>query len=433
MKLLIITYSYAPLLNPRAFRWTALAEYWAARGHEVEVISAAKRDLSQDEVLNGVHVYRVGGGWTDRILARLGRRDYDLAPTDTTPTTPAPQHPLQQLKVVVTSVFKWINRRIWKNIFWPDRVCLWYFPARRKAAQLLKRQPYDAVISVSVYFTAHLVAYHLRDKKQWLVDIGDPFSFAETEYPNNIRLYRRLNLAVERRIFRQASAISVTTSSTAQRYSELFPESQAKLCVIPPLLTLPITELPPLPPSPIRLVFVGSLYRDIRRPDFLLRLFVTLLEYYLDLELHFWGFHAASVESFEPYTHLLGKKVFLHGVVDRTRAQQAMLESHILVNIGNNALYQLPSKVVEYISYGKPILNISQIPDDSSVAFFKTYPLTLNLVDGSNGHPSPEQIAKTIAFIRNTAPVFDISTRAVWLAPFQIDRIAARYLGLLNA
>ena len=37
---------------------------------------------------------------------------------------------------------------------------------------------------------------------------------------------------------------------------------------------------------------------------------------------------------------------------------------HILLSIGNFNKYQMPSKVIEYISLGKPVLHFAEIADD---------------------------------------------------------------------
>ena len=37
---------------------------------------------------------------------------------------------------------------------------------------------------------------------------------------------------------------------------------------------------------------------------------------------------------------------------------------HVLLSIGNFNKYQMPSKVIEYISLGKPVLHFAEIPDD---------------------------------------------------------------------
>ncbi len=259
-------------------------------------------------------------------------------------------------------------------MYWPDGSFPWYGPARRLA---LKLPPPDVLISVSTPFTGHLVGrsvHHQYPAARWIVDVGDPFSLQDIDAPNNRRLYGWLNRRVERDIFRQADAISVTTPATLDRYAAAFPESAAKLHLIPPLLSVPALSDDPDPAADdrIRLVFAGRLYPDIRRPDFLLKLFAGLLNTPLQdrLELHIYGYIREVYDAFKPYTALIDRQIFLHGVVPHAGVMEAMRRASLLVNIGNRTAYQLPSKVVEVASLGKPILNLIQIADDSSVAFF---------------------------------------------------------------
>ena len=42
---------------------------------------------------------------------------------------------------------------------------------------------------------------------------------------------------------------------------------------------------------------------------------------------------------------------------------------HILLSIGNKNTYQLPSKVIEYISLGKPVLHFAEISNDPMYKF----------------------------------------------------------------
>jgi len=44
-------------------------------------------------------------------------------------------------------------------------------------------------------------------------------------------------------------------------------------------------------------------------------------------------------------------------------------EMHILLSIGNFNKYQIPSKVIEYISLGKPVLHFAEIQDDPLYKF----------------------------------------------------------------
>ena len=91
-------------------------------------------------------------------------------------------------------------------------------------------------MSVSPTFTAVAVGKALAARKprsfRWLIDLGDPFSFADESPPNNFRLYRLLNLRFERSCFAEADSVSVTTPETRERYAALFPESAQKIAVV---------------------------------------------------------------------------------------------------------------------------------------------------------------------------------------------------------
>ena len=74
----------------------------------------------------------------------------------------------------------------------------------------------------------------------------------------------------------------------------------------------------------------------------------------------------------------LTNRVFSHPRTSHKTAVQAMFEADILVNIGNSTSYQLPSKIIEYMATGKPILNLTTIKNDTSSKKLHNYPLHFN-------------------------------------------------------
>ena len=436
-RILIISYFYAPINNARAFRWSAIAEHWVRKGHHVDVISVWMPALHREEILNGVHVYRVGGTITEGLRSQL-KKSVNLSSS-----TKSRSYSLTELTGSATSIIKTLVKVIhdhtWKKVFWPDYACLWYFPALKKAKQLLEKHHYESLISVSVPFTGHLVGLGIKKNLPeipWLVDIGDPFCFIEYLPTNNHHFYKNLNYATENKIFRKAESVSVTTKATLEKYRSLFPESATKISIIPQLMSLdmkPTIKGEVFPKDgKIRLVFAGRLYSEIRKPDFILRLFKHLLNTHLSdrLELHFFGNINDCQGYFEPYKILIDKKIFCHGIANRDRVLQAMQEADVLVNIANESPYELPSKVVEYVSLGKPVLNLSKIDNDSSTEFFKVYPGTLCLLE--NGTTSDlEHIVKLVEFIEHP-PRIEALKLPDLLAPYQIEEIARAYELLLK-
>ncbi len=429
MKLLIISYLYTPDPYPRAFRWSAIAEHLVARGHEVTVLCASHPDRQADEVIGGVQVQRVGGG----LLPRLRRTFYG----DSSATNGRGPQSAGAARVHRPSLVKRVHDLTWKKLYWPDYACLWYFPAQRAARRTIATGEHDAVISVSVPFTGHLVGQAVKQRHpslRWLVDIGDPFSFVEGAPPNNPRVYRRLNYETERRVLTNADAVAVTTEATRQEYARVFPPAAGKTVVIPPLLSVAAQEPDGLrffrpDPERRRIVFAGTLYRSIRSPEFLLRVFSELVRRDASLELHLLGTLHGCEDLFAPYRRLLGTNLFLHGVVDRAAAQRALREADVLLNIGNDNVYQLPSKLVEYASAGKPVLNLVRSDRDSSYAFFESHPACFSLFTITD--PAPEQMNDLLEFVRSARVAEPAALRRT-LEPFRVEAIAGQYEDLLQ-
>lgn len=434
-KILVISYFYAPVDNPRSYRWTAITEYWGRQGHQVDVVCSWSPGQTRYETVNGPHVHRVGIGFLDKMRAGL-RRTVNVS---NMPNVKGGSAVGTCFRRWVLSAGRTIKDYVWKNLSWPDSTCLWYFPARRHASSLLVERDHEYLISVSPSFTSHAVGLFLKRKKpevKWIVDIGDPFCFLEESQPNNFRIYRTLNVSYEGKIFHCCDAVAVTTELALERYTQIFPECSSKINVIPPLLSVEPDATGDRffsKRNKIRLVYVGTLYRHIREPDFLLRLFEKLLHTSLSdrLELHFLGDFTYCRKIFELYGELLGKKIFLHGLVERKRVIEAMREADVLVNIGNDTLYQLPSKVVEYASMGKPVLNLAKTEKDSSAAFFKTYPAALCLVDTA-GKTDSEHLERLYRFIVSGLKEVDSHSLKGWISPFQIESISAAYADLVD-
>lgn len=440
MRLLVITNSYPPALTPRAFRWTAIADHWASQGHHVDVVCAREASTESFEVFNnnGVHVYRVGTVLGKAFRRWIGTPSARCAVDGEGDNATVNRLLLRWFRGAVTRFVREVHDHIWKKLYWPDYACTWYFPARKIAGKLVARHHYDGLISVSLPYTGHLVG--LAVKKQmpslpWVTDIGDPFAYMTETPPNNARLYGWLNYRSESHVLRCADAISVTTEAAMEKYAQVFPVAANKLNVIPPLFSPPGNSAIRAPvfsrETKTRLVFVGTLYRNIRSPETLLLLYARLLKTDLadKLELHFFGTIGDCSSLFKQYANLNGSKIFLHGLVGRDVAMQAMKEADVLINIGNNTIYQLPSKVIEYASLGKPILNITNLERDSSIEFLRWYPGAFCMTKEQLSS-DPDQVQKVRKFIINP-PLPNQPELDRWLCNFRVEAVARRYEELI--
>ena len=439
-RILIITHSYTPFLNPRAYRWSAVCEHWVIEGKQVDVIASWLPGLRRFEILNGVEVHRVGGSILERLRAILRPKSRSTVEINGEAIERRSRNIIKVIGRWVFGVVKYIHDKVWKNLYWPDYACSWIAPAVSKGLELCEMIKYSTVISVSDPFSSHIAGKKIKRNDpdiKWLVDIGDPFCFRHDNPTNNHNLYRKLNYRKEHQIFELADCISVTTENTRKKYAELFSGMGRKIKVIPPLMTVfspNISDDKILSPNKkIKLVYVGTLYRSIRNPEYLLNLFEVLASIpgHDNVELHFFGGFDDCRDVFEKYRYLFGQKLFLHGLVNRSKVMQAMKEADILVNIGNNNPYQLPSKLVEYVTMEKPILNLHTIDSDSSKEFLDGYPALLNL------HTCPsnsiyDQAHELGGFIKSIPIEIDDNFKTVWRGKFGIEQIASEYFSLLQ-
>ena len=395
MRLLIITYSYFPDLTPRAFRWKAVAEQLQMHGHEVHVLCASSGPYG---AMDGVTVHRV----PDTLLREVTR---------TTPSGAGlPRVGGSALIGYFKKTLRQIARSLWRFFYWPDFACGWVFPAVKALRELRGKGQFDWIISSSHPFSGHLVALLGRDaeaKTRWLVDISDPYCLMHQPSPYNRLLYGWLSKWVEERVIVTADVLSMTTDSTAKIYEAAFPGCQSKTQVIGPLMSLPVT--PPRacqPDGVLRLVYVGTLYRQLRSPTFLLACAAALKQAYPDipLEVHFYGALNDCGDQLAAYTDIAVPFVFAHGMVDRVAVQQAMVDADVLVNIGNASEAQLASKVMEYMAVGRPILNIISIEKDASLAALAEYPSVLT-IRRSDGSPSLDLIELLHRFLTDLPAV----------------------------
>ena len=203
MRILIITVQYYPVVSPNVYRWSAVAEHWVEGGHEVHVLCTRRKGVPSGTEVKGVKIHRAGQAtlldWAYNLLNPSRRRSE-------TGNGPQRYGPGRRL-------LEWLVDHTWRRFYWPDGSCLWYLPGRRRALQLLKEYDFDAVISVGLPFTAHLIGRACKTtapRVRWLVDIEDPFAYSEDFFVNNFHLYRRLNRKAEERVFREANTVSVT-------------------------------------------------------------------------------------------------------------------------------------------------------------------------------------------------------------------------------
>lgn len=376
--------------------------------------------------MNGVHVHRTGFDSLKEVFYHAFGSN----------TARGRVGVLPQKTALAGRIAAWLYRLVWRNICFPDDACLWYFPAKKRASQLLERHTFDALITVSLPFTGHLIGLFLKKRYPditWLTDIGDPFSFSPNPL-NNSFLFQKINQRLERRVLETADCSIVTDEAMRQKYrTELGRQAVEKMQVIPPVLTNIGLRTSPLIAhrSPLIVAYFGALYAPVRTPDALLDLLAQTFALYPDLrsqlEVHFYG--EIFPEFFEKL--IAEPSVRLHGLCSREAAWAAMQEADILLNIGNTTDFQLPSKAVDYLAAGKPVLNLSHTEHDLFADFLeknipnKSLILNLKVESGRAGEEAVRRWLEWLGAEKTPVSREDLERR---LEPFRVEQVAADYL-----
>ena len=125
----------------------------------------------------------------------------------------------------------------------------------------------------------------------------------------------------------------------------------------------------------IELIYAGRFYNKIRSPEKMLEILSNLpKEFRINLYSH--GCDEIVKQKQELFTNC---ELVTHNEVSHAECVKTIGESDILINLGNTIANQMPSKVLEYMGFGKPIINFYQNQDDMGLKMFNNYPLSFNL------------------------------------------------------
>lgn len=144
----------------------------------------------------------------------------------------------------------------------------------------------------------------------------------------------------------------------------------------------------------IHCAFVGQFYADIRDPSFMLSLFAKMQG--TGVVLHIIG--NAPMQA-EYWKDKISDNIVLHGRVPYKKAIMYIQAADILVNLGNLVSNQMPSKIIDYLSSGKPILNIYKVKNCPTLPYMEKHPAALSVYekDGIND----DCIQRVVDFCRN--------------------------------
>jgi len=269
-----------------------------------------------------------------------------------------------------------------------QRTC-WYTPVLEYAqnaenalliSQILREKQIDSILSVSLPFWLHTVSQKvvkLNSEKniKWVPVCFDPYGYDQTIN----RKIQSIRIKEEHKVFKDAQKV-LMLSQSREDYQDNDLLDRIYFFNIPNVRKIESQYAPThvqFDKRHINCVFTGNLYWAIRNPQSMFELFSQFADERIKLHVIgslSFGFPENYIAE---WSSKLGDRLTFHERVSAEESISIMNAADVLINIGNTTTNQCPSKVLEYISIGKPILSISKIPNCTSEQYLKKYPLAL--------------------------------------------------------
>ena len=354
--ILIVSHQFVPHVSPRTTRWRLIVEELISSGHNVSIVTGTQQTVQN----NKYKVIFTGNSSTNSIVTNLRTQSNNI-------------YSGSKYKVKFYKFLKIVYRFIVRNLAWPDYSMLWLisvFKERRKY-----NVDYDLIISVSLPFSSHIAAYLINKKikKPWIMDIGDPFSLKKSAPENNRLLYGRLNKYYEKKFYNLANQILFTHEDAKKIHEQAFGIESNKAIIGQPISKFETSLYQKAKEFDystkiIKFGYFGIFTNGVRTPSN----FIKFLDSFINYEMH-WYVNQDS-EQIIKQENFDSAKNYLHSQVLRSEALNLMVSSfHCLVSVGNLNPNQIPSKVIEYISTGKPVLHFAEIDTDPVIEISKGF------------------------------------------------------------
>lgn len=227
---------------------------------------------------------------------------------------------------------------------------------------------------VSLACSRYFAVNHLR----WYILQFDPYA----AYIGNKKIASYL-MKRERQVYQQADHVFLSNELYQENQTNFFSDLQHKMSPLGYVNLRPHEEEPFVfehAKEKINCVFTGSLMdMAIRNPAYFYAFAKACGPKYV--------FHmvcyAMDTQNKKLKELLTGNQanILWYGRTPLKDCFRMMKGADVLINIANRSANQTPSKIFDYISTGKPIVNFCHLQNDSSMIYLQRYPAALHIFE----------------------------------------------------
>ncbi|MBR2376634.1 MAG: hypothetical protein IKA85_02520 [Clostridia bacterium] len=357
-KILIVSLTFPPMGDATANIIGKLINKFKAHGCEVSGLALKTTDSDKTEY-NGINVYHIN------------HKQYSILSKS------------RKIGDRIKCLMMRINSKLpnwWKKGSYHE------YEARAiyKAMKKFYLSSYDAVLCVCAYYSAieGVLRYKKASKSNFKVLLlqVDPLT-DNLSYPQ--RQYEKRK-AYEKKLYENCDYVFTTPIIYDNIEKNGFRKDNVSVVEFP-LVEKPCysedIKIQDKKENEIRCVFAGYLYPNIRDAKYTLELFSKFKNE--NIKLYILG--TGQEELLKSYENgsLKGRLIRL-GSLSSNVCNAWLKDADVLVNIGNSVLNQVPSKIFDYVSRGKCILNICKSEKCPTLRYLNKYPLAINIIEGKD-------------------------------------------------
>lgn len=274
-----------------------------------------------------------------------------------------------------------------------------------RICQIVREKQIDLIVSVSMPFASHIVVQKAIEqikpecRPKWITYAIDAYWSKAGVKKSDIPSMKN----AEHAVFQACDCILMLDTITKDYSSEEYDCYRDKMTSLPlPLFDLRNTSNyeggfeKKLGVSEI--VFAGTVYDDFSN----MNTCIHVVEKFQGkpYRFHFMGkIYPKSLAQLKALQQKMPGQIEIYGRMPYDFAKGSMLKSDILLNLANDNMNQIPSKIFEYMMCLKPILNIYNIDEDVGTAYLKQYPLAFNFKTGGPGSNQDIELLKWVGNI----------------------------------
>lgn len=122
----------------------------------------------------------------------------------------------------------------------------------------------------------------------------------------------------------------------------------------------------------VHLLYSGALSSSYRSPE-------MLIEAFTGIDCDGWrlDFYSKGCDAELKAAEMRDGRICSHGYISKEELDAITMRADILVSIGNKVSNSVPSKIITYMSYGKPIIHFSLQENDVCLEYLTKYPAVL--------------------------------------------------------